>query len=320
VKAVDQYEAFTLASGPIQEIFVKEGDTVDVGIPILAVFSEREKLGRESAELARSFADKQANQSQIRDLELSIELAKSKMKNDSLLYERQKNLWSKGIGSAVELEQRQLARQSSKSTYDSYLLRYRELKREVEFNSKTASKTLDISKVLEGEYVLKSKIKGKVYAILKEKGEMVTAQIPLAVLGSADKFLLELQVDEYDISKVLPGQRVMVSMDSYKGKVFEAQVTQIYPIMDTKSKSFTVEAEFLENPPRLYPNLTLEANIITDTKENTLVIPRNFLINDERVITENGDTLLVKVGIRDYQFAEILEGLDENTILIKPLK
>jgi hypothetical protein len=90
--------------------------------------------------------------------------------------------------------------------------------------------------------------------------------------------------------------------------------------MDTKSKSFTVEAEFLENPPRLYPNLTLEANIITDTKENTLVIPRNFLINDERVITENGDTLLVKVGIRDYQFAEILEGLDENTILIKPLK
>lgn len=320
VKALDQYEAFTLASGPIQEIFLKEGDTVEIGTPILAVFSEREKLSRESAELARSFADQQANQSRIRDLELSIELAKSKMKNDSLLNERQKNLWSKGIGSAVELEQRQLAYQSSKNSYDSYLLRYLELKREVEFNSKTASKTLDISKVLESEYVLKSKIKGKVYAILKEKGEMVTAQIPLAILGSADKFQLELQVDEYDISKVIPGQRVMVSMDSYKGEVFEAQVTQVYPIMDTKSKSFTVEAEFLENPPRLYPNLTLEANIITETKENTLVIPRNYLINDERVIMENGDTLLVKVGIRDYQFAEILEGLDENTTLIKPQK
>lgn len=320
VKALDQYEAFTLASGPIQEIFLKEGDTVEIGTPILAVFSEREKLSRESAELARSFADQQANQSRIRDLELSIELAKSKMKNDSLLNERQKNLWSKGIGSAVELEQRQLAYQSSKNSYDSYLLRYLELKREVEFNSKTASKTLDISKVLESEYVLKSKIKGKVYAILKEKGEMVTAQIPLAILGSADKFQLELQVDEYDISKVIPGQRVMVSMDSYKGEVFEAQVTQVYPIMDTKSKSFTVEAEFLENPPRLYPNLTLEANIITETKKNTLVIPRNYLINDERVIMENGDTLLVKVGIRDYQFAEILEGLDENTTLIKPQK
>lgn len=120
VKAVDQYEAFTLATGPIQEIFVKEGDTVEIGTPILAVFSEREKLSRESAELARSFADLQANQSRIRDLELSIELAKSKMKNDSLLYVRQQNLWSKGIGSAVELEQRQLTYQSSKSSYDSY--------------------------------------------------------------------------------------------------------------------------------------------------------------------------------------------------------
>ncbi|MDI1322791.1 MAG: efflux RND transporter periplasmic adaptor subunit [Algoriphagus sp.] len=320
VKAVDQYEAFTSASGPIQEIFVKEGDTVDIETPILAVFSEREKLSRESAELARSFADQQANQSRIRDLELSIELAKSKMKNDSLLYLRQKNLWSKGIGTAVELEQRQLAYQTSKSSYESSLLRYRELKREVEFNSKSASKTLDISKVLESEYILKSKIKGKIYAILKEKGEMVTAQIPLAVLGSTDKFLMELQVDEYDISKVLPGQRVMVSMDSYNGEVFEAKVTQVYPIMDSKSKSFTVEAEFLKNPPRLYPNLTLEANIITDIKEKTLVIPRNYLINDERVITENGDTLLVKVGIKDYQFAEILEGLDEKTTLIKPLK
>ncbi len=320
VKAVDQYEAFTLATGPVQEIFVKEGDTVEIGTPILAVFSEREKLSRESAELARSFADLQANQSRVRDLELSIELAKSKMKNDSLLYVRQKNLWSKEIGTAVEMEQRQLTYQSSKSSYDSYVLRFRELKREVEFNSKSASMTLDISKVLENEYVLKSKIRGKVYAILKEKGEMVSAQTPLAILGSADKFLLELQVDEYDISKVIPGQRVMVSMDSYKGESFEGKVTQVYPIMDTKSKSFTVEAEFLKNPPRLYPNLTLEANIIIEIKENTLVIPRNFLINDERVITENKDTLLVKVGIKDYQFAEILEGLDENTTLIKPQK
>lgn len=320
MKAVDQYEAFTIATGPVQEIFVKEGDTVEIGTPILSVFSEREKLSRESAELARSFADLQANQSRIRDLELSIELAKSKMKNDSLLYLRQENLWGKGIGTAVELEQRQLAYQTSKSTYESNLLRYRELKREVEFNSRSASKTLDISKVLESEYILKSKIKGKIYALLKEKGEMVTAQTALAILGNSDKFLLELQVDEYDISKVLPGQRVMVSMDSYKGEAFEAKVTQVYPIMDTKSKSFTVEAEFLKNPPRLYPNLTLEANIITAIKEKTLVIPRSYLINDERVVTESGDTLLVKLGIRDYQFAEILEGLDENTTLIKPLK
>jgi HlyD family secretion protein len=49
---------------------------------------------------------------------------------------------------------------------------------------------------------LKSEVNGRIYALLKEKGEMVNAQTPLAVLGSADEFVLEMQVDEYDIVKV----------------------------------------------------------------------------------------------------------------------
>ncbi|RIW12566.1 HlyD family efflux transporter periplasmic adaptor subunit [Algoriphagus lacus] len=320
VKAKDQYEAFTFASGPIQEILVDEGDTVKVGTPILQVFSDREKLGRESAQLSQSYADQSANQSRIRDLELAISLAKSKKQNDSLLLVRQRRLWAQGIGTAVELEQRELNFQNSKTAYESALLRYGDLKREVEFNSKSASKNLAISDVLVGEYILKSKIDGVVYSILKEKGEMVSPQTPLAIIGSAGEFLLELQVDEYDISKVEVDQRVMVNMDSFKEQVFEAKISRIYPIMDSKSKSFTVEAIFTKAPPKLFPNLTLEANILTQVKEETLVIPRNYLIQDDRVILENGDTVQVKVGIKTYQFAEILEGITEKTALKNPIQ
>lgn len=320
VKAKDQYEAFTSASGPIQEIYLEEGDSVKVGTPILQVFSEREKLGRENAQLSQAFADQRENQSRIRDLELSIDLAKSKKQNDSLLLVRQRRLWEQGIGSAVELEQRELNFQNSKTAYESSLLRYRDLKREIEFNSKSASKNLAISDVLLGDYVLKSKIDGVVYSILKEKGEMVSPQTPLAIIGSAGDFLLELQVDEYDISKVEVGQRVLVSMDSFKDQVFEAEISRIYPIMDSKSKSFTVEAIFTKAPPKLFPNLTLEANILTQVKEETLVIPRNYLLPDDRVILENGDTVTVKSGIKTYQFAEILEGIDEKTALKNPVQ
>jgi multidrug efflux pump subunit AcrA (membrane-fusion protein) len=320
VKAKDQYEAFTIANGPIQEILVEEGDTVKVGTPILQVSSEREQLGKETAQLSQNYAALQSNQSRIRDLELSIQLAKSKKQNDSSLLVRQKHLWAQGIGTAVELEQRELSFQNSKTTYESLLLRFVDLKREIEFNSKSASKTLSISEVLLGEYLLKSKIDGVVYAILKEKGEMVTPQTPLAIIGSAGNFLLELQVDEYDISKVEIGQRVLVSMDSFKEQVFEASVSRIYPIMDSKSKSFTIEAMFTKAPPRLYPNLTLEANILTQVKAETLVIPRNYLLQDDRVILENGDTVKVKSGIKTYQFAEILEGIDVKTALKNPIQ
>lgn len=318
IKAVDQYEAFTSASGPVQEIFVQEGDLVEIGTPILAVYSEREKLSRENAEIARAYADMQANQSRLRDLQLAIDYAKSKMLNDSLLYQRQQNLWKQNIGTAVELEQRQLTYQNSKTAYETAILRYQDLKKEIEFNEKTASKSLAISRVLESEYVLKSKIDGRVYSLPKEKGEMVTPQVSLAVLGSADDFLLELQVDEYDIAKVKNGQQIIVSMDSYKGETFEAIVTRIYPIMNSNTKSFTIEAQFTKAPPQLYPNLTLEANIILTQKEETIIIPRSFLINDQFVLNEEGDSIAVKVGIKNYQSAEILEGLDTNSKIIKP--
>ncbi|MFN3997862.1 efflux RND transporter periplasmic adaptor subunit [Algoriphagus sp.] len=318
VKAKNQYEAFTLASGPVEEIYIREGDSVKVGQAILKVFSEREKLGRESAQLSQNNATLQANQGRIRDLELSIELAKSKKQNDSLLFLRQKNLRAQRIGSAVELEQRELNFQNSKTSYESALLRYQDLKRDIEFNSRSASKSLAISDVLLGEYVLTSKIDGVVYSILKERGEMVNPQTPLAVIGSAGEFLLELQVDEYDIAKVELDQVVMVTMDSFKEQVFEAKVSRIYPIMNSQSKSFTIEAIFTKAPPKLYPNLTLEANIVTQVKAETLVIPRNYLWMGDRVITENGDTIPVIVGIKTYQFAEILEGIDEKTPLILP--
>lgn len=318
VKAKGQYEAFTLATGPIEEIFVREGDSVKVGTPILKVFSEREKLGRDNAQLFQNFADLQSNQSRIRDLELTISLAKSKYQNDSLLLDRQRNLWAKGIGTAVDLEQRELNFQNSKTSYESVLLRYLDLKREVEFNSRSASKNLAISDVLLGEYLLTSKIDGVVYSVLKEKGEMVSPQTPLAILGSAREFLLELQVDENDIAKIELDQVVLVNMDSFKDQVFEAKVTRIYPIMNLQSKSFTIEAVFTKAPTKLYPNLTLQANILTQFKTETLVIPRNYLLMNDRVIKENGDTLQVKVGIKTYQYAEILEGVDEKTPLILP--
>jgi len=318
ILAVDQYDAFTNASGPIQEIFISEGDSVEIGTPILAVYSEREKLSRENAEIARNYADLKTNQSKLRDLQLTIDLAKSKMGNDSLLYERQKHLWKQNIGTEVELEQRSLAYENSKTAFGTAQFRYEDLRKEIEFNEKSASKNLAISRVLESDYILKSKIKGTLYALLKEKGEMVTPQISLAVLGSTREFLLELKVDEYDISKVKLGQHILVSMDSYKGETFEAQLTKIYPIMDSNTKSFTIEAKFTKAPPRLYPNLTLEANIILEVKESALVIPRGYLIDDQFVLNESGDSIPVKVGIRNYQSAEILEGITSSTQIIKP--
>lgn len=318
LKAKNQYQVFSTVNGLLQKIHVREGDTVRKGTVLFTVLNETSKLARENAQLSAELADIRANRSKLDELLLNIDLLKNKMLNDSIQLARKQSLWSQNIGSKVELEQAELNYANSKTTYESARLRYKDEKRRLEIASKQALKSLQISRETESDFSITSNTDGKVYSLTSEEGEMVSPQIPLAVIGHAHDFLLELQVDEYDVTSIRPGQPVKVVMDSYKGDVFDAIVTKVNPIMNERTKTFTVEAGFVTPPPALYPNLTLEANIILQVKDNVLTLPRNFIIKDRFVVRENGDTIQVTVGLKDYLKAEIVDGIDENDVFMLP--
>ncbi len=317
-KSKNQYQAFAIVNGIIENIFVTEGDSVKKGDPILSISNETQKLNKENAELAAQFADVNANQGKLNEVKQLIDLSRNKMKNDSALYFRQKNLWQDQIGTKVELENRELAYQNSKNAYYSSLVRHDDLKRQLDFNSQQSKKNLMISSKLEGDFTLRSEIDGIIYSLPKSKGEIVGLQTPLAVIGDASNFVLEMQVDEFDILKIKKGLPVLITLDSYKGRVFEAKVTKIDPLMNERSKTFLVEAEFIQKPEVLYPNITFEANIVLQTKEKALLVPRNYLIGDSIIIKANGDKVAVKTGLKDYKKIEILSGLSANDEIIKP--
>lgn len=318
VKSENQYQAFATVNGIIQDILLQEGDSVKKGMPILTIVNDAQRLSKENAELAANFADLNVNQGKLNDAQQNIELAQRKLKNDSSLLARQQVLWQQNIGSKVELEQRELAFQNAKSALYSARVKYEDLKRQLVLNAAQSQKTLQISSRLASDFTLRSDIDGIVYQLPKKKGELVTAQTPLAIIGDAEHFVLEMQVDEYDILKVEKGLKVLVTMDSYKGKVFDAVVTKIDPLMNERSKTFLVEATFTEAPKRLYPNVSFEANIILQTKDKALLIPRNYVINDSFVLKENGDKVAVKTGLKDYKMIEILSGISAEDELKNP--
>ena len=158
------------------------------------------------------------------------------------------------------------------------------------------------------------------YKVLKKKGEFANTLSPVAIIGDANSFLIELNVDEYDIAQIRIGQPVLFTMDSYKGKVFEAKVEKIEPLMNEESRSFIVKANFITKPELLYPNLSLEANIIIRTKEKALTIPRSYLINDSLVLVGKDEKRKVVIGIKDYQKVEVKSGLTEKDIIYKSVQ
>jgi RND family efflux transporter MFP subunit len=318
IKSKNQYQAFATVNGIIDKLFVAEGDTVVIGTPILSISNEAQKLSLENAGLTADFNDASSNQGKLNDALQNISLLKSKLKNDSSLFERQNNLWQQQIGSRVELEQRKLALDNSRTAYQSAIIKYNDLKRQLNYSASQSKKNFQISSKQEKDFTIKSEIDGVVYDLSKKKGEIVNPQTSIATIGDGSSFILEMQVDEYDIFKIKMGQLVLVTLDSYKGKVFEATVTKINPLMNERSKTFMVEATFVKQPNVLYPNITFEANIVLRSKDKALLIPRSYMIDDNMVMKANGDKVQVKTGLKDFQQIEILSGISLSDEIQKP--
>ncbi len=319
VKSNNQYEAYATVNGRVEEVLVTEGDVVKQGQSILRLVNVASRLQEENAKLAAEYADVTRHTERLNELKINIELARSKMTNDSLLLVRQQNLWKQNIGSLVEVEQRELAYRNSATAFRAAELRYSDTKQQLILADRQSKKNLQITASASSDYTVVSEMDGRVYKLLRKKGELVTTQSAVAVIGEADHFMLELQVDEYDIARIVRGQQVIVRMDSYPDKVYDAVIRSVDPLMNERSKSFTVEAEFVNRPATLYPNLTVEANIVLQAKQEALTIPRAYLLNDSTVIGSDGNPRRVLTGLKDYQRVEIISGLDSSDRILRPL-
>lgn len=318
IKSANQYQAYVSVSGIIEDIYVQEGQAVEVGTPLLRISNETQKFNLENAKLSANFNDLANNQGKLVEAEAIVQTSKSKLKLDSSLFVRQKALWAQQVGTRVAYEQAELNYQSSKANFVSAQQRLTDLRRLINFSSAQTKKNVQISARQSEDFILKSQVNGTVFNLLKEKGELVSPQTPIAVLGNTQNYILELQVDENDIFQIQRGQKVALTFDAYKNQVFEAQVTKIASIMNERNKTFLVEASFTKAPEKLYPNVTFEANIILRTRQNALILPRNYVKNDSIVTLTDGTTRVVKLGLSDFQKAEILSGLSAKDQVIKP--
>lgn len=320
VKSKNQYKVFSLANGLIDKILVSEGDLVKKGDVLIRLVNTSTELNTENAKLSADYAAVAANSEKLDELKISIEMARNKMENDNLLYQKQKNLWAERIGTQNELDLKELNAKSSTNAYNTAKLRFTNLQKQINFQAKQSQKSLELAQKSNNDFSIRSDINGKVYQLLMETGEMVNTLSPVAIIGDDAAFLLELQVDEYDINRVKIGQKIAMSMDSYKGQVFQCLVSKINPIMNERTKSFTIEASFIEPPKTLYPNLTCEANIIIQQKTKSITIPRAYLLEGNYVYLEKDKKTKVVTGLKDYQKVEILGGITTNDYIYKPIE
>lgn len=313
------YQVYAAVGGILDQNMVEEGDLVLKGTPLLQIINNAPKLITENAKLSLQLARQNFSGSSaiLKALEDEIQAAILSFQNDSINFFRQKRLWEQQIGSKVEYDNRRLVYELSRNKLNLLRSRYARTKNELQTQVLQARNNYESSQINTMDFTVTSKINGKVYALLKEPGEIVSTMEPLAAVGSASVFLIKMLVDEVDIVKLKIGQKTLITLDAYPSIVFTAQVAKIYPRKDERSQTFTVEAVFNDPPKTLYPGLAGEGNIIVAEKENVLTIPKTYVIEGNKVRTVNG-VVEVSLGLQNLAIVEVLGGIDEHTELLKP--
>jgi len=313
------YEVYAVVSGILDKNLGTEGDLISIDEPLIKIINNAPILNTQNAKLALQLAEANYSGSAtiLDGIQDEIETATLKYKNDSINFLRQQNLWNQQIGSKTDYDTKKLNYQMASNNLSLLKNKYNSTKNELKTAFNQAQNNYKTSLINTRDFTITSKINGKIYAFYKEPGELVTMQEPLASIGSANNFIIELLVDEVDIVRISKNQEVIITLDAYNGAVFNGKISKIYPKKDERNQTFKVEAVF-NNPPKvLYPGLSGEANIIIAKKDTVLTIPKEYLIEDNKVKTDDG-IITISTGLQNMEYIEVLSGITKNTSIYKP--
>lgn len=319
---LDFTQVSTKVPGVVQEIFVKEGDTVVIGQPLVRIKSVANDVGIQAAQNQLSLARDNAQTSGafLMAFTRDVEAARARYALDSLNAARQSRLFQQQATtrSAVDAAQTQLTISGESLNKAQDALRAARLRAATELRN--AELQVSSQTAQRDDYIIYAAVSGRVYNVVPDVGELVTQLAVLVEIGSQTAYEVELSVDELDIALVSQGQRVHYSIDAYAGETFSGVITEISPRVSTTDKSARVRATLSLTSQHVYPGMSVEANIVTRQQKSALVIPREYLVGSSQVrVRRNGEEVAVRIekGIQDLQFVEVRSGLTEQDEVIK---
>jgi multidrug efflux pump subunit AcrA (membrane-fusion protein) len=318
---VDEYKVVSSVSGYISDIFKREGDTLKSGDEIILINTPNRSSENNAAAVALQIAveNSQDDGPVLSQIKQRLIAARKKASTDSLNYARYSRLAATGAISKADLDKAETLAETSSREANAI---------EEQLNAQKAALQADLANARNrfnqagnnlSDGLIKSKLNGILFQLLKQKGDYVNMNEPLALIGNASQPIARLNIDESDFELIRIGQTVQIAIDAYPDDLFEAKITRIYPLLNRAEKAFKADAEFIHKSPELIYGLNLEANIIVSEVKNAITIPRSALLSGDSVlINKEGKQQKIKIkkGVSDMVHIEVKEGLSENDEVI----
>lgn len=146
----------------------------------------------------------------------------------------------------------------------------------------------------------------------------------IATIVSDNKPTATFNISEVDVVKVKSGQKATISLDALPGKTFTGKVIGIDRTGTVSSgvTTYPVIIQFDVHADEVHPNMAASANIITETKDDVLLIPSNAARTQGAqtlvTILQNGEPqqIPVTLGLYSDSQAEVISGLSEGDEIV----
>ena len=103
-----------------------------------------------------------------------------------------------------------------------------------------------------GDYSVEAPWDGVISKVLVKDGDFVAPRTPLVEMYDPASLVIRFAVPEAQATEVFKGMPLNVHLDAHPNKDFQGKISRVYPDLDTKSRTRTVEAE-LDYPLALIP-------------------------------------------------------------------
>jgi membrane fusion protein, multidrug efflux system len=188
----------------------------------------------------------------------------------------------------------------------------------VKFELETQRASFDIAQLELSYTAIRAPISGMVSQRMVKLGNQIQLGQTLFRIDDFDPLEAKVAVPEREMQSIKAGQDVQMLVDAITGQVFTGKVARVSPIVDPKTGTFDVTAQFSDNGSGLRSGMFGRINIVTAIHPDALLIPRAALLGegkDAAVFIIDGSKVKrmnLSTGLTADGKVEILSGLKEG--------
>ncbi|MGA9963652.1 MAG: efflux RND transporter periplasmic adaptor subunit [Terriglobales bacterium] len=336
VEPLQNFEAHAPVGTTVKTILVREGDQVKKG-QLLAQLDDaqaRSQAARAQAQVLAAEADlnaiqKGGNREEVLTLESQITKARTDCDTAQRNLDALRRLREQGAASPGEIKNAEDQLKRANTDLDLLLQKQKnrysqpEIAR-VEAQKSEAEAAYNAAEDLLSQLNIRAPFDGIVYSLPVQQGAYLNAGDLVLEEADLSKVRVRAFVDEPDLGRLAPGDKIEVTWDALPERTWEGAVSVIPAVIKLHGSRNVGETTcVVDNKDfKLLPNVNVGVTIITAEHRNVLTVPREAIHQDDdgkayvyQIVNNELQRRYVQTSISNLTKVEVTGGLQENAVI-----